>query len=256
MPAPGGRDFLQAYNCQAVVDSAHQVRRGGSGHQPDFGQAAGGDDGGGGHRQRRRSAQRGVRRRRLLLCTGGRRSVRAVRGPVRRAGADRWTPRQSGAASAPGSHTQSSVSQGPDAPEADKPNGARQRYALRMQTVEPVFGQIKQGRGLPAVPAAGTGEGQRRVVADLHRSQPAQAVQVWGGSASRNADKQVCRKCPEHRRGGRHSEAYETIGPSVAAPGNNSCRRLTSPVPKARQSILRRAASLHSNAALAQTKRT
>ncbi len=25
MPAPGGRDFLQAYNCQAVVDSAHQV---------------------------------------------------------------------------------------------------------------------------------------------------------------------------------------------------------------------------------------
>ena len=23
MPAPGGRDFLQAYNCQAVVDSAH-----------------------------------------------------------------------------------------------------------------------------------------------------------------------------------------------------------------------------------------
>ena len=25
MPAPGGRDFVQAYNCQAVVDSAHQV---------------------------------------------------------------------------------------------------------------------------------------------------------------------------------------------------------------------------------------
>ena len=25
MPGPGGRDFLQAYNCQAVVDSAHQV---------------------------------------------------------------------------------------------------------------------------------------------------------------------------------------------------------------------------------------
>ena len=24
-PAPGGKDFLQAYNCQAVVDSAHQV---------------------------------------------------------------------------------------------------------------------------------------------------------------------------------------------------------------------------------------
>ena len=25
MPGSGGRDFLQAYNCQAVVDSAHQV---------------------------------------------------------------------------------------------------------------------------------------------------------------------------------------------------------------------------------------
>ena len=25
MPGPGGRDFLQAYNCQAVVDYAHQV---------------------------------------------------------------------------------------------------------------------------------------------------------------------------------------------------------------------------------------
>ena len=25
MPAPGGRDFVQAYNCQGVVDSANQV---------------------------------------------------------------------------------------------------------------------------------------------------------------------------------------------------------------------------------------
>ena len=25
MPVPGGRDFLQGYNCQAVVDSVHQV---------------------------------------------------------------------------------------------------------------------------------------------------------------------------------------------------------------------------------------
>ena len=99
------------------------------------------------------------------------------------------------------------------------------------------------GPGIPPVPATGPGEGQRRVVADLHRPQPAQAVPLWGGSASRNTNQQVCRKCPEHRRGGRHSEAYETIGPSVAAPGNNNCRRLTSPVPKARQSILRRAAS-------------
>ena len=25
MPAPGGRDFVKAYSCQAVVDSAHQA---------------------------------------------------------------------------------------------------------------------------------------------------------------------------------------------------------------------------------------
>ena len=77
------------------------------------------------------------------------------------------------------------------------------------------------------------------MVADLHRPQPAQ---IWGGSALRNTDQQVCRKCPEHRRGGQHSETYESIGPSMAAPGNNSCRRLTSPVRKARPPILRRAA--------------
>ena len=33
----------------------------------------------------------------------------------------------------------------------------RQRYALRMETVEPVFGQIKAGPGLPPVPDAGLG---------------------------------------------------------------------------------------------------
>ena len=31
IPAPGGKDFLQAYNCQAVVDSAHHVIGGGAG---------------------------------------------------------------------------------------------------------------------------------------------------------------------------------------------------------------------------------
>ena len=36
MPAPGGRDFIQGYNCQAVVDSAHQVTWR-LGHQPAHG---------------------------------------------------------------------------------------------------------------------------------------------------------------------------------------------------------------------------
>ena len=38
MPMPGGRDFQQAYNCQAVADSAHSGDRGGPGHQPAVGQ--------------------------------------------------------------------------------------------------------------------------------------------------------------------------------------------------------------------------
>ena len=64
----------------------------------------------------------------------------------------------------------------------------RQRYALRMGTVEPVFGQIKAGPRVPAVPAAGFGEGAGRVVADLHRPQPAQAVPLrWAGSRQRSA---------------------------------------------------------------------
>ena len=241
MPAPGGRDFLQAYNCQAVVDSAHQVivAAQATNQTSDKQQAVAMVEetiDNVGAVPKEVSADAG-----LLLCTGGRRSVRAVRGPVRRAGAD--PPRSGCAAGAPGSHTQSSVSQGSDAPEAADQTGSA---ALRSADANGGAGvrPDQAGPRLPPVPATGPGEGQRRVVADLHRSQPAQTVQVWGGSASPNTEQQVCRKCPEHRQGGQHSEAYETIGPSVAAPGNNSCRRLTSPVPKACQSILRRAASM------------
>ena len=43
----------------------------------------------------------------------------------------------------------------------------RQRYALRMGTVEPVFGQIKQARGFRQFLLRG------RMVAHLHRAQPA-----------------------------------------------------------------------------------
>ena len=45
----------------------------------------------------------------------------------------------------------------------------RQRYALRMQTVEPVFGQIKQGRGFRQFLLRGLEKVNRRMVADLHR---------------------------------------------------------------------------------------
>ena len=80
-----------------------------------------------------------------LLGKGSRRALCSGRGPVRRAGAD--PPRPGCATRAPRSHTQPSVSQGPDATEVTDQAGVGSATLLRMQTVEPVFGQIKQGRG-------------------------------------------------------------------------------------------------------------
>ena len=115
IPAPGGKDFLQAYSCQAVVDSAHQVivAARAPNQTSDKQQAAAmmEED----HRQRRRSPQGSIRRCWLLLGEGSRRALCSGRGPVRRAGAD--PPRPGCAARDPRSHTQPSVSQGPDATE-------------------------------------------------------------------------------------------------------------------------------------------
>ena len=122
MPAPGGRDFLQAYNCQAVVDSAHQVIVAARAtNQSSDKQQAVGDDAGD-HRQRRCSPPGSIRRCWLLLGKGSRRPPGPGRGPLRRAGAD--PPRQSGSASAPRSHTRSSLPQGPDAAEVADQTGS------------------------------------------------------------------------------------------------------------------------------------
>ena len=71
MPAPGGRDFVQAYNCQAVVDSAHQVivAARATNLSSDKQQAVGMVEGG--HRQLRGGPQGGIRRCRLLFRGGG-----------------------------------------------------------------------------------------------------------------------------------------------------------------------------------------
>ena len=106
IPAPGGKDFLQAYNCQAVVDSAHQVMVAAraTNQTSDKQQAADRN------RQRRCSPQESIRRCWLLLGKGSRRALCSGRGPVRRAGAD--PPWPGCATRAPRSHQ--SVSQGPD----------------------------------------------------------------------------------------------------------------------------------------------
>ena len=75
-----------------------------------------------------------------------------------------------------------SVSQGPDATEVTDQAGSA---ALRFADANCGAGirPDQAGPGIPAVPAAGTGEGERRMVADLHRPQPAQTVPLWGQSA-------------------------------------------------------------------------
>ena len=225
-------DFLQAYNCQAVVDSAHQVivAAQATNQTSDKQQAV---------TMVEKAIDNVGAVPREVSADAGYYSAQAVEGLyglcVDPFVAPERTRHGRVAPPAPRGRIPSHLSPRDRMRRKLQTKRGRQRYALRMQTVEPVFGQIKQGRGFRQFLLRGLEKVSGEWSLICTGPQPAQAVQVWGGSASRNADKQVCRKCPEHRQGGRHSEAYETIGPSVAAPGNNSYRRLTSPVSKTRQ---------------------
>ena len=144
MPGPGGRDFQQSYNCQAVVDSEHQVivAARATDQPSDKGQAVSMIEEAilnVGTVPKEVSADAGyysAKEVEELYALG----VDPFVAPERtRHG---WVP--------------------PPAPRGRIPKGlsardrmrrklrtkrGRQRYALRMETVEPVFGQIKQGRG-------------------------------------------------------------------------------------------------------------
>ena len=144
MPAPGGRDFLQAYNCQAVVDHEHQVI---------------------------------VAARATNLTSDKRQAAVMIAEAIANAGpAPKEVSADAGYYSAKAIDDLHALGvdpfvapektrhghQPPPAPRGRIPKGlpprdrmrrklqtkrGRQRYALRMETVEPVFGQIKQGRG-------------------------------------------------------------------------------------------------------------
>ena len=144
MPASGGRDFLQAYNCQAVVDHEHQVivAARATNQASDKQQAV-------------------VMIGEVIANTGtvpkevsadaGYYSATAVAG-LQALGTDPFVaPEKTRHGTRP-----------PPAPRGRIPKDigprermrrklqtkrGRRRYALRMETVEPVFGQIKQGRG-------------------------------------------------------------------------------------------------------------
>ena len=144
MPGPGGRDFLQAYNCQAVVDSEHQVII-----------AA------------QATNQASDKQQAVVMIEEAIANVGAVPKEVS-ADAGYYSARAVAELSALGTNpfiAPEKTRHGrvpPPAPRGRIPKGlsprdrmrrkfqtkrGRKRYALRMQTVEPVFGQIKQGRG-------------------------------------------------------------------------------------------------------------
>ena len=144
MPGPGGRDFQQSYNCQAVVDNAHQVIVAARAtNQPsDKGQAVS---------MIEETVNNTGAVPKEVSADAGYYSAKAVDG-LYDLGADPFVaPERTRHGWVP-----------PPAPRGRIPKGlsvrdrmrrklrtkrGRERYALRMETVEPVFGQIKQGRG-------------------------------------------------------------------------------------------------------------
>ena len=144
MRAPGGRDFVQAYNCQAVVDSAHQVivAAHATNQTSDKQQAVA-------------MVEEAIDNigavPKEVSADAGYYSAQALEGLYGLSVAPFVAPDPTRHGRVP-----------PPAPRGRIPGRLsprdrmrrklqtkrrRQRYALRMQTVEPVFGQIKQGRG-------------------------------------------------------------------------------------------------------------
>ena len=144
MPGPGGRDFQQTYNCQAVVDHAHQVivAARATNQTSDKQQAVG-------------MLQETIRNTgvvpREVSADAGYYSAKAV-DELSALGVDPFVaPEQTrhGRMVPPALRGRIPRQLSPRDRMRRKleTKRGRQRYALRMETVEPVFGQIKAGRG-------------------------------------------------------------------------------------------------------------
>ena len=143
IPAPGGKDFLQAYNCQAVVDSAHQVivAARAPNQTSDKQQAAA---------MMEETIDNVGAVPREVSADAGYYSAKAV-DELYALGVDPFVaPEQTrhGRVVPPATRGRipSHLSPRDRMRRKLQTRRGRQRYALRMQTVEPVFGQIKQGR--------------------------------------------------------------------------------------------------------------
>ena len=144
IPAPGGKDFLQGYNCQAVVDSAHQVivAARATNQTSDKQQAVA---------MIEETIDNVGAVPREVSADAGYYSAKAV-DELYALGVDPFVaPEQTRhgrvVPPAPRGRIPSHLSPRDRMRRKLQTRRGRQRYALRMQTVEPVFGQIKQGRG-------------------------------------------------------------------------------------------------------------
>ena len=144
MPGPGGRNFLQAYNCQAVVDHEHQVII-----------AARATNQASDKRQAVAMLEEAIANLgavpKEMSADAGYYSAPAV-ADLQELGIDPFiAPEKTRHGYRPPPAPKGRI------PKARSPRDrmrrklqtkrGRKRYALRMATVEPVFGQIKQGRG-------------------------------------------------------------------------------------------------------------
>ena len=144
MPTPGGRDFVQAYNCQAVVDSARQVivAAHATNQTSDKQQAVA-------------MVEEAIDNigavPKEVSADAGYYSAQALEGLYGLSVAPFVAPdpTRHGRVPPPAPHGRIPGRLSPRDRMRRKlqTKRRRQRYALRMQTVEPVFGQIKQGRG-------------------------------------------------------------------------------------------------------------
>ena len=144
IPAPGGKDFLQGYNCQTVVDSAHQVivAARATNQTSDKQQAVA---------MMEETIDNVGAVPREVSADAGYYSAKAV-DELYALGVDPFVaPEQTrhGRVVPPAPRGRIPIHLSPRDRMRRKlqTRRGRQRYALRMQTVEPVFGQIKQGRG-------------------------------------------------------------------------------------------------------------
>ena len=144
MPGPGGRDFLQAYNCQAVVDHAHQVivAARATNQSSDKQQAAA---------MMQETIDNVGAVPREVSADAGYYSAKAV-DELYALGVDPFVaPEQTRhgrvVPPAPRGRILRHLSHRDRMRRKLQTRRGRQRYALRMATVEPVFGQIKAGRG-------------------------------------------------------------------------------------------------------------